>query len=188
MKLTISNITGLAIIALAIYAYFKFKKPKSKLKRKQAPKQRIAQQPMPKATNPSNTQLVFDPSLHENISSLQPIERAMFAEVYDHLFEVEKWQTLMPKQSFNPNWMIQMEPASRNTPIRFKVWNKAEQAAVKVIFDPYGIHTNLGKPHWQVTAPMKKTIHVPMDDATQLRATIANYLQQISPINHDEEE
>ena len=64
-------------------------------------------------------------------------------------------------------------------PIRYRIFNQAGQAAVEVHLEKTEEIT------WQVLAEGMKSIAVPLNDATQLRAVIASYLQQISPISNE---
>ncbi len=136
--------------------------------------------------SPSGNFLILDLDTKRTISDIEPKQRALFGAMHDNLFETEKWVKEIPTLSFNPDWDIQPLPSSKNTVVRFKVWNKAKKEAVDVLFDPYGIMTGkVNEALWQVSAPGTKIFNIPMKDAAQLRAIIAALLQEVSPIKTD---
>ena len=127
--------------------------------------------------------LILDLDGSGTIADIEPKTRALLGTMHDMLFESEKWAEELPGLQLNPDWEIQPVPSSKNTVVRFKVWNKQGEESVDVLFDPYGIMT--GKKDeklWQVSAPGTKTQFVPMEDTRQLRALIAAKLQDVSPV------
>jgi hypothetical protein len=171
MKINSPKLWVLLLIIIVIIIYF--------WKKSGARKTVVEKTALPDSRN----YLVLDLESDGNIASVEPKQRALLGVLHDSMFESEKWIDQLPKLSFNPDWKIQQLPATKNTVLRFKVWNERAIQAVDVLFDPYGIMT--GKPDealWQVSAPGSKTFTVPIQDTDQLRAIIASVLQEVSPL------
>jgi flagellar biosynthesis component FlhA len=83
----------------------------------------------------------------------------------------------LPALSFNPNWDVIPLLPQVDSPVRFRIFNQTGQAPVDV-----SLEKNADKIAWHVIASGMANVEVPLNDATQLRAVIASFLQQVSPV------
>ena len=83
----------------------------------------------------------------------------------------------LPAMSFNPDWEVIPLLPQANSPVRFRIFNQTGQAPVDIALEKEA--DNIA---WQVRANGMTTIQVPLNDAMQLRAVIASFLQQVSPV------
>jgi len=83
----------------------------------------------------------------------------------------------LPALSFNPNWDVIPLLPQVDSPVRFRIFNQTGQAPVDV-----SLEKNADKIAWHVIASGMANAEVPLNDATQLRAVIASFLQQVSPV------
>ena len=83
----------------------------------------------------------------------------------------------LPALSFNPDWEIIPLLPQANSPVRFRIFNQTGQAPVDI-----SLEKDADNIAWQVSTNDLATIQVPLNDATQLRAIIASFLQQVSPV------
>ena len=81
----------------------------------------------------------------------------------------------IPKLNLNGDWEVQPEPASKDSVVQFNVWNQTRK-------DPVLVSLSEKNENWIVSALSLKDISIPLHDTIQLRAVIASYLQQVSPI------
>ena len=86
----------------------------------------------------------------------------------------------LPAMSFNPDWEVIPLLPQANSPVHFRIFNQTGQAPVDIALEKEA--ENIA---WQVRANGITTIQVPLNDATQLRAVIASFLQQISPVTNE---
>ena len=160
------------------FLYFRFKLKKQKELAAAATKKKEIAEEAEKEENKSKTKSEEKPA--------KPV--VADEEALDISEEVEDFTKIaleqnvhLPALSFNNEWELIPLLPTREYPIRYRIFNQAGQAPVEVYVE------KTKEISWQVRAENMPDVSVPLQDAVQLRAVIASYLQQISPINDEEE-
>jgi len=158
-----------ALLGTLLFLYFRFKLKKKK-QLAEAQKE-IAEEVTTEKKEEKKAKPVVEKEEAEDIDTqVEDITQAVLAQ-----------NVHLPALSFNNDWeLIPLLPTVEH-PIHYRIFNQTGQAAVEVSLQKAVEIT------WQVTAENLADVSVPLQDATQLRAVIASYLQQISPVSDEEE-
>jgi len=163
-----------ALLGTLLFLYFRFKLKKKKqlaeAKKKEAQRE-IEEEVTTEKVEEKEAKPVVEKEEAEDIDTqVEDITQAVLAQ-----------NVHLPALSFNNDWeLIPLLPTVEH-PIHYRIFNQTGQAAVEVSLQKAVEIT------WQVTAENLADVSVPLQDATQLRAVIASYLQQISPVSDEEE-
>lgn len=169
-----------ALLGTLLFLYFRFKlKIKKELAAAAAAVEETKEE-LAKETTPEHSEEKLEKKSEKPVIEEEIIED-IAAEVEDFTQTALRQNVHLPALSFNNEWeVIPLLPTGEH-PIRYRIFNQMGQAPVEVYVEKAEEIT------WQITAENMPDVCVPLQDATQLRAVIASYLQQISPITDEEE-
>jgi hypothetical protein len=168
-----------ALLGTILFLYFRFKLKKKRELAAAAAAIQDTKEELAEETAPENSEEKLEEKSEKTVIEEETIED-IAAEVEDFTQTALRQNVHLPALSFNNEWeVIPLLPTGEH-PIRYRIFNQMGQASVEVYVE------KAEKITWQIKAKNMPDVSVPLQDATQLRAVIASYLQQISPIRANE--
>lgn len=162
---------AVSISGLLLFLYLRYRK---KQKEAELLKEKETAEEKKVDTEKEETKEVESPK-EEPIKATEVIEDV--PDTQEFLNQALRQNLHLPALTFNPDWEVIPLLPQANTPVRFRIFNQTGQAPVDIALEKEA--ENIA---WQVIANGLTTIQVPLNDATQLRAVIASFLQQVSPV------
>jgi hypothetical protein len=168
------------LLGTLLFLYFRFKLKKKKELAAAAAAIEDTKEELAEEQTPEHSEEKLEKKPEKPVVEEETVED-IAAEVEDFTQTALRQNVHLPALSFNNEWeVIPLLPTGKH-PIRYRIFNQMGQAPVEVYVEKSEEIT------WKVAAKRMPEVSVPLQNAAQLRAVIASYLQQISPITDEEE-